>query len=910
MDVLTSFLGRSGYLPHGYCFTWTPGLLWMMVASDAVIAASYFSISLAIVGFIRKRPDAATNWLPLLFGAFIFACGITHLMDIWTIWRPDYGLQALTKLATALISTATAIALWLVIPKALKIPSVAQLQTVIGSLEAEVQKRRSAEEHLLDTQQSLAVTLASIGAGFLATDRAGCVIRMNAVAEAVTGWTQAEALGHSVWEVLQREDRPSEYLLQNPVDFVLAQGITVDAILHRVAISRDGQRHPLEVRAAVTHTSDGAVRGLAIVFRDMSRVLAAEAESRRLAAIVESSNDAIIGKTLEGMITSWNGAAESMFGYKAAEAIGLPVDVLLPPERAEEETRVLGNLQRGERVPAFDTVRLAKGGRPIDVSVTMSPIRDIEGRIVGASKIIRDASQRRAAENARLIAQRLEAENRQIQEASRMKSQFLANMSHELRTPLNAIIGFADLMYAGAVPPASDKHHQFLGHIASSGRHLLQLINDVLDLSKVESGKFEFHPEPVNLAELVQQVIAVLHTAVQHKTIQLSAEVDAGLGLLTLDPARLKQVLYNYLSNAIKFTPDGGRVLVRALADGPEYLRIEVEDTGIGIAAEDISRLFTEFQQLDAGYSKRHQGTGLGLALTRRLVEAQGGSVGVRSVPGLGSVFHLLLPRHGGATLPLDSGRMLVITNDLPRQDLLIQTMTVAGVRADGASTGEQAVNQARDQAYDAITLDLHKPDVISLRVLAEIRSQDGISSAAPVVSVTMPVDTGGAGAAATFAITDVLSKPLHTTEVLQAMQRLNLPLTPACRVLVVDDDPLALDLMHSTLFGIGITAVCVAGGRAALAEISRQPPDAIILDLMMPEFDGFAVLDALRQLPAGRDIPVFIWTSLMLSDDEYALLASSAREILSKGGGDFARMLESLQRWRPPALSFSGEGR
>ena len=906
MELLTSLLGRSGDLPQGDGLTWTPGLLWVMVGADALIAASYFSIALAILSFVRRRPDSVPNGLPLMFSAFIFACGITHLMDIWVIWRPDHGLHALTMLVTALISIATAIALWLLIPRALKIPSIQALQNVIGTLESEVEKRRSTEEHLLDTQQSLAVTLASIGAGFLATDRAGCVLRMNAVAEQVTGWTQSEALGRSLWEVLQREDRPHDYPAQNPLDLMLAQAITVDAVHHLVVMARDGHRRPLELRAAITHGSDGAVRGMAMVFRDMSRVLAAEAESNRLAAIVESSNDAIIGMGLSGTITSWNGAAQTMFGYSAAEAVGLSVAALVPSERAEEESRVMGHLHRGERMPAFDTVRLAKGGLPLDVSVTVSPIRDVAGRIVGASKIIRDASQRRLAEQARLAAQRLEAENRQFQEASRLKSQFLANMSHELRTPLNAIIAFAELLHAGAVPPESPKHHQFLGHIASSGRHLLQLINDVLDLSKVESGKFEFFPEPVNLAELVQQVEAVMQPDVQQKSIRLSAEVDAGLGPITLDPSRLKQVLYNYLSNAIKFTPDGGQVWLRVSAAGPQQLRIEVEDSGIGIAAEDIPRLFTEFQQLDAGYSKRHQGTGLGLALTQRLVAAQGGRVGVRSELGVGSVFYLVLPRNAGieAAQP-ERSRLLVIEHDLLHQDRLLQALSEAGFRADGVSTGAAALSQARSQAYDAIALDLRLPDVRGLAVLADIRSDNGLSSAAPVVSVTMSAEPGQT---ASFAITDVLAKPLQTAELVQAMQRLNFPGAQGCRVLVVDNDLLALELMSSSLASIGITAVCVPGGRAALVEVSRQTPDAIILNLMMAEFDGLAVLDALRQRPAGRDVPVFIWTRLVLSDDEYGLLAQSAREILKQGGGNFARMLEGLRRWRPPTLSLRVE--
>jgi hypothetical protein len=217
-------------------------------------------------------------------------------------------------------------------------------------------------------------------------------------------------------------------------------------------------------------------------------------------------------------------------------------------------------------------------------------------------------------------------------------------MSHELRTPLNAIIGFGDLLHRGVVPAESDKHREYLGHISSSGRHLLQLINDVLDLAKVEAGKLEFFPEQVLLPKTVQEVQDVLQPQLQRKQLQFITDLDPALGALLLDPARLKQALFNYISNAIKFTPEGGRITVRARAEQPRHVRIEVEDTGIGIAAADLPRLFSEFQQLDAGYSKHHQGTGLGLALVRRLAQAQGGSVGVRSELGVGSVFWLVLP--------------------------------------------------------------------------------------------------------------------------------------------------------------------------------------------------------------------------------------------------------------------------
>lgn len=1040
MEVVTSFFAREGFLPHGYCFTWSPGLLWAMVGSDAVIALAYFSIPVALVTFVRRRGETGLNSILLLFGAFIFACGLTHVMDIWTIWQPDYGLQAVTKAGTAVVSLVTAFALWPLIPKALRIPSVERLNAVIASLEAEVHKRRSAEEQLVEIQQSLSVTLASIGAGFIATDREGRVTRMNPVAEQVTGWLHAEALQQSLWQVFHREDRPQSYLAMNPVDLMIERGITVDTVDRIMTVSRDGTRMPVELRAALTHADDGSVLGMAMVFRDMTQQVRAEAESSRLAAIVESSSDAIVGNTLLGRITSWNGAAQAMFGYSADEAIGQSVEMLMPPDRVLEEMRIVSNLVDGQPVPEFDTVRLAKDGRRLNVALTVSPIRDGEGRVIGASKIARDVTlQRRAeaalrdsearlrftlessaigdwelelstgvmrrslrhdlcfgyeapqadwsfdtfmqqvhpddregarrgfdsallgsqtwhaqcrvvwpdasihwisvhgsvqhpdggssrmlgivtditasklAEDIRLKAQRLEAENRQIQEATRLKSQFLANMSHELRTPLNAVIGFADLLQSGAVPPGSPKREQFLGHIGTSGRHLLQLINDVLDLSKVESGKFEFFPEPLVLPTLLKEVTDVLHTAIQRKQIVLQIDTDPGLTDLHLDASRLKQVLYNYLSNAIKFTPERGVVAVRAMAQGPHHLRIEVHDSGIGITPDNLSRLFVEFQQLDAGYSKQHQGTGLGLALTRRLVEAQGGRVGVRSAPGAGSVFHVVLNRvHGtdaqraasySTPTKVAVNRLLVIEADRQHASRMTQALSGSGFQVDAASTGAEALGCARSTVYDAIVLGLRLPDQPGLILLDGIR-REGASCDSAVVGMTIAVDDG---TTATFAIADVLCKPIRSDEIVQAMARFKSVAPKTATVMVIDDDPHALDLMQATLKSIGIDAVCLADGAQALREIDQHRPDAVILDLMMPGLGGFEVLDALRRMPLWRELPVFIWTSMLLTDAEYASLTASAQAIVSKGGGEMPVWLDSLRR-RPPLKALPAE--
>jgi signal transduction histidine kinase len=229
-------------------------------------------------------------------------------------------------------------------------------------------------------------------------------------------------------------------------------------------------------------------------------------------------------------------------------------------------------------------------------------------------------------------------------EASRLQTEFLANMSHELRTPLNAIIGFADLLHDGVVGPVEAQQREFLGDIRISSRHLLQLINDVLDLAKIESGTLDIAPEPVDLARVIGEVRDILRGTVTNRRLDVELELPAELGRVTVDPAKLRQILYNYLSNALKFTPDGGRVTIRAQVLDTVF-RIEVEDTGIGIAADDLRKLFVPFRQLDASTTKRYQGTGLGLALTRRLAEAHGGKVGVHSVRGAGSTFWVELPR-------------------------------------------------------------------------------------------------------------------------------------------------------------------------------------------------------------------------------------------------------------------------
>ncbi len=359
--------------------------------------------------------------------------------------------------------------------------------------------------------------------------------------------------------------------------------------------------------------------------------------------LLDAAPDAMVITNKTGTIVLVNAQAEKLFGRSRKELLGQPVESLVP-ERARARhdgfrSSFVDEPRLREMGSGLDLLGLRKDGSEFPVEVSLSPLRTKQGLLI--SSAIRDITEQRQLEW-------------RITEANRRKSEFLANMSHELRTPLNAIIGFAELMHKGKVGQVSADHQEYLGDILLSARHLLQLINDVLDLAKVESGKMEIRPEPVDLEKIADEVRDILRGIAAGKKIDVQREVHPDVARVVVDPSRVKQILYNYLSNALKFTPDGGRVTMRMAPEGPTLFRIDVEDNGIGIAPGNVDKLFVEFEQLDAGSAKRYQGTGLGLALSKRLAQAQGGRVEVRSTLGAGSVFSAILPRtviergHGG----------------------------------------------------------------------------------------------------------------------------------------------------------------------------------------------------------------------------------------------------------------------
>jgi PAS domain S-box-containing protein len=414
------------------------------------------------------------------------------------------------------------------------------------------------------------------------------------------------------------------------------------------------RRVAIELSMTPLKARDGAVRHVAFCYKDVTAERELESERQVLRTLFEVAPEAIVIYDLDtGRFEDANDNAIRLFGYPRDRLLALGPGELSPEfqpdgRRSNEVlAEQVARARRGDRIE-IEWMHETAAGEPLPCEIRVVQVPS-DGRALCRVSII-DLRVRKLIEAERDRVHLLEEQNLRIHEANRLKSEFLAAMSHELRTPLNTIIGFSELLFYGRVIPDSPEHHEFLGDILTSSRHLLQLINDVLDLAKVEAGKLEFRPEPVVVDAVIAEVTSLLRTLSLQKRIRVSVETDRSIEVVVVDPVRFKQVLYNYLSNALKFTPEGGSIVVRTVPEAPDSFRVEVEDSGIGIAPDQINRLFLEFEQLDAGANKQ-PGTGLGLALTRRIVEAQGGTVGVRSSLGQGSVFHAVLPRETQAIL-------------------------------------------------------------------------------------------------------------------------------------------------------------------------------------------------------------------------------------------------------------------
>jgi PAS domain S-box-containing protein len=442
----------------------------------------------------------------------------------------------------------------------------------------------------------------------------------------------------------------------------------------------------------------------------------------RLAAIVDSSDDAIVSKTLEGIIVTWNRAAETMFGYTASEAVGKSITMIIPPERLHEETEVLTRVRRGDRVEHFETIRVHKNGTRVYISLTVSPIRNDEGVIVGASKIARDIGERiRAEEQRELLLSREQDARTEAEKANRIKDEFLATLSHELRTPLNAMLGWTRLLRAGALDAATGA--RAVETIERNTRVLIQLVEDVLDVARITTGTMRLEARPVALVPVIEAAIESMRPAARAKRISVGLFLDSAVPPVNGDAARLQQIVWNLVSNAIKFTDADGRVEVH-LSQDHSQAEIRVVDTGHGIDPAFLPRVFDRFTQADSSTTRAHAGLGLGLAIVRHLVELHGGVVRASSEGiGRGSTFSIDLPIPGIrreaeialgrtiATADLRGLRIVVLDDDRDARELIAAVLTANGaepILADSVEAGLTAMDRGRP---DLVVCDIAMPE-------------------------------------------------------------------------------------------------------------------------------------------------------------------------------------------------------
>ena len=480
-------------------------------------------------------------------------------------------------------------------------------------------------------------------------------------------------------------------------------------------------------------------------------------------------------------------------------------------------------------------------------------------------------------ENTRLYHE-LEEKSKQLEIASHHKSEFLANMSHELRTPLNAIIGFSDVLLEKMFGELNAKQTDYLQDILSSGKHLLGLINDILDISKVEAGRMELERKRFALNDVLENSLKMIHERARRHNITLNLEVDSEIGIIEADERMIKQVIVNLLTNAVKFTPNEGRIDVSAQLKDDEVW-VSVRDTGIGIAPEDQSRIFDEFQQAKQGTMKSEDGTGLGLTLAKKFVEMHGGRIWVESEMGVGSTFTFTIPIQVStpvaetmvqelAQAARTGPTILLIEDDARAIDLLTLYLTAADFNIVVARDGDEGLAIARRIHPAAITLDIMLPHVDGWDFLAQAKADAEIANI-PVIIISI-LDERGKGIA--LGAAEYIVKPANRYDLLATLHRLTLTpqaMNGSAKVLVIDDDPLAIELVEVVLQPEGYTVLKTLNGEEGITLANRESPKLIILDLLMPEIDGFTVVERLRADPATANIPIVILTSKTMTREE-----------------------------------------
>ena len=601
-----------------------------------------------------------------------------------------------------------------------------------------------------------------------------------------------------------------------------------------------------------------------------------------------------------------------MWGYKADEVLGKPLTMLLPEYVREghlddvhrfRDSQAMSRQMRGRGVTIFG---LTKEGTTFPAEVGISKT-EIDGEMLYSAFVV-DITERLKKE-----AEILEA--KQIADAANAaKSAFLANMSHELRTPMNASLGYSEMLREEAQDEGLDEFDKDLQKIHEAGNHLLSLINDVLDISKIEAGKVEIFAEHFDVPDMLTQVLATARPLAEKNGNALRLEMAEMPDEIYQDATKLKQALLNLLSNAAKFTSNGEIQLSARIEPGDRksWLTIAVSDSGIGIPVNKLERVFEEFGQADESTTRNFGGTGLGLSISRRFCQMLGGDLTAMSTPGVGSTFTIRIPTHyqsaaeeadvevvdqrpeGGKGPQQDDDRqvVLVIDDDPEARELIERFLRRGGFDVVTASGGKEGVRLAREIQPRAITLDLLMPDMDGWLVLKTLKSDPATADVPVVILSVANEESKGYSLGAT----DYLTKPVNRNDLLKVLGRYGS--ANEHPVLIVDDEEAVRTIMTNMLEKAGWRVTQAVNGRDALAQLAAEPPGLILLDLMMPEMDGFDFLTEKWANEAWRNIPVIVVTAKDLSDDDRNQLSGKVEHLISKGsysGEEITRLVRKL---------------
>jgi len=777
----------------------------------------------------------------------------------------------------------------------------------------------------------------------IATDAKGVIQIFNVGAERMLGFTAAEVMN----KITPADISDPQELIARATALSVELGTTItpgfEALVFKASrgiediyeltyIRKDGSRFPAVVSVTALRDAQDAIIGYLLIGTDNTARKQGEEERTKLdqrlrdqhfytRSLIESNIDALMTTDPRGIITDVNKQTEALTGCTRDELIGAPFkNYFTDPGRAEAGiNRVLGE----GRVTNYELTVRARDGTLTVVSYNATTFHDRDRRLQGVFAAARDVTELKRFE------QRLQQKNVELEGASRMKSEFLANMSHELRTPLNAIIGFSEVLKDGLLGDLTDQQRGFIGDIFNSGKHLLSLINDILDLSKVEAGKMTLDLEPLEVSSLFVNSLSIIREKAASRRIDLSMDVADTLGSIHADARKVKQIVYNLLSNAVKFTGEGGQVSLHArlvpraevgrltqasagrsfelaASEFTEFLEISVVDSGIGISGEGLDRLFQPFSQIDGGLSRKFEGTGLGLALVKLLAELHGGSLAVESAVGEGSRFTVWLPVRALAVarpplarpveLAASAPTALVVDDDLKAAELIRMQLEAEGFTVLHAPSAEAALVLAAQHPISLISLDIMLPAMDGWEFLRRLKETPALAEI-PVVVISIAADHARGqelGAAA------VLQKPISRRELYDSLASLHL--FPAgkpepLRVLVIDDDPRAVELMALRLLGLAGTTLRAYSGREGLDAARQELPDLIVLDLMMPGMDGFDVVKALHDDPATARIPVLVVTAKPITDEDRARLSGYVATLVKKDDIHGERFTSELRR-------------